>query len=61
MKTTTTRQRLALALTATITADEGSFDAVVKAGTSTAFTAPAKPGSYTYNYTYHSSMTLRVK
>lgn len=47
----------------TLTADDGSFDAVVKAGTSTTFTAPAKPGTYTYHCTYHSNMhgTLTVK
>ncbi|MEW1808989.1 cupredoxin domain-containing protein [Pseudarthrobacter sp. NPDC080039] len=47
----------------TVTADDGSFDAVVKAGTSTTFTAPAKPGTYTYHCTYHSNMhgTLSVK
>ena len=47
----------------TLTADDGSFDAVVKAGTSVTFTAPAKPGSYAYHCTYHSNMhgTLTVK
>jgi len=47
----------------TVTADDGSFDAVVKAGASTTFTAPAKPGSYSYHCTYHSNMhgTLTVK
>ena len=35
----------------TVTADDGSFDAVVKAGASTTFTAPAKPGTYTYHCT----------
>ena len=47
----------------TVSADDGSFDAVVKAGTSTTFTAPAKPGTYTYHCTYHSNMhgTLSVK
>lgn len=47
----------------TVTADDGSFDAVVKAGTSTTFTAPAKPGTYTYHCTYHSNMhgTLNIK
>ncbi|GGI02281.1 hypothetical protein GCM10007170_43640 [Arthrobacter liuii] len=47
----------------TVTADDGSFDAVVKAGTSVTFTAPAKPGTYTYHCTYHSNMhgTLTVK
>lgn len=47
----------------TVTADDGSFDAVVKAGTSVTFTAPAKSGTYTYHCTYHSSMhgTLTVK
>jgi plastocyanin len=47
----------------TVTADDGSFDAVVKAGASTTFTAPAKPGTYTYHCTYHSNMhgTLTVK
>ncbi|HEY1155856.1 MAG TPA: cupredoxin domain-containing protein [Arthrobacter sp.] len=47
----------------TLTADDGSFDAIVKAGTSTTFTAPAKPGTYTYHCTYHSNMhgTLTVK
>ena len=47
----------------TVTADDGSFDVVVKPGTSVTFTAPKKPGSYTYHCTYHSSMhgTLVVK
>lgn len=47
----------------TVTADDGSFDAVVKPGTTVTFTAPKKPGSYTYFCTYHSSMhgTLVVK
>ena len=47
----------------TVTADDGSFEAVVKAGTSTTFTAPAKPGTYSYHCTYHSNMhgTLTVK
>ncbi|MFF1882244.1 cupredoxin domain-containing protein [Pseudarthrobacter sp. NPDC058196] len=47
----------------TVTADDGSFDAVVKAGTRTTFTAPAKPGTYTYHCTYHSDMhgTLNIK
>lgn len=47
----------------TLTADDGSFDAVVKAGTSVTFTAPAKPGAYPYHCTYHSNMhgTLTVK
>lgn len=47
----------------TVTADDGSFDVVVKAGASTTFTAPAKPGTYTYHCTYHSNMhgTLAVK
>ena len=47
----------------TVTADDGSFDAVVKPGTSVTFTAPKKSGSYTYHCTYHSSMqgTLVVK
>lgn len=47
----------------TVTADDGSFDAIVKAGTSTTFTAPAKPGTYTYHCAYHSNMhgTLTVK
>lgn len=47
----------------TVTADDGSFDAVVKPGTSTTFTAPAKAGSYPYHCTYHSGMqgTLTVK
>jgi plastocyanin len=47
----------------TLTADDGSFDAVVKAGTSVTFTAPAKPGAYAYHCTYHSNMhgTLTVK
>lgn len=49
--------------THTVTADDGSFDAVAKAGASTTFTAPAKPGTYTYHCTYHSNMhgTLSVK
>jgi plastocyanin len=47
----------------TLTADDGTFDAVVKAGTSVTFTAPAKPGAYPYHCTYHSNMhgTLTVK
>ncbi|MBT2566242.1 cupredoxin domain-containing protein [Arthrobacter sp. ISL-85] len=47
----------------TLTADDGSFDAVVKPGTSTTFTAPSKPGTYSYHCTYHSNMkgTLTVK
>jgi plastocyanin len=47
----------------TVTADDGSFDAVVKPGDSVTFTAPTKPGSYTYHCTYHASMhgTLTVK
>ena len=47
----------------TLTADDGSFDAVIKPGTSTTFTAPAKAGTYTYHCTYHSNMhgTLTVK
>jgi plastocyanin len=47
----------------TLTADDGSFDAVVKPGTSVTFTAPAKPGTYAYHCTYHSNMhgTLSVK
>lgn len=47
----------------TLTADDGSFNAVVKAGTSVTLTAPAKPGAYAYHCTYHSNMhgTLTVK
>lgn len=47
----------------TVTADDGSFDAVVKAGKSVTFTAPKKPGAYSYHCTYHSNMhgTLTVK
>lgn len=47
----------------TLTADDGSFDAVVKAGTSVTFTAPSKPGTYPYHCTYHANMhgTLSVK
>lgn len=47
----------------TLTADDGSFEAIVKAGTSVTFTAPAKPGAYPYHCTYHSNMhgTLTVK
>ena len=47
----------------TVTANDGSFDAVVKPGASVTFTAPTKPGTYTYYCTYHSSMngTLIVK
>ncbi|MGO4807826.1 cupredoxin domain-containing protein [Arthrobacter sp. 2MCAF15] len=47
----------------TLTADDGSFEAVVKAGTSVTFTAPAKPGSYPYHCAYHANMhgTLTVK
>lgn len=47
----------------TVTADDGSFEAVVKAGTSVTFTAPKKPGAYAYHCAYHSNMhgTLTVK
>ena len=47
----------------TLTADDGSFEAVVKAGTSVTFTAPSKPGAFAYHCTYHSNMhgTLTVK
>ncbi|WP_426997803.1 cupredoxin domain-containing protein [Pseudarthrobacter sp. N5] len=47
----------------TVTADDGSFDAVVKGGESVTFKAPAKAGTYTYHCTYHSKMkgTLTVK
>lgn len=47
----------------TVTADDGSFDAVVPPGASVTFTAPKKPGKYTYHCTYHASMlgTLTVK
>ncbi|GAC1498627.1 MAG: hypothetical protein NVS2B15_21360 [Pseudarthrobacter sp.] len=47
----------------TVTADDGSFDAVVKAGASITFTAPTKAGKHTYHCTYHSNMhgTLTVK
>ncbi len=47
----------------TVTADDGSFDAVVKGGASVTFTAPQKPGAYAYHCTYHSNMqgTLTVK
>jgi plastocyanin len=47
----------------TLTADDGSFDTVVKAGTSVTFTAPAKPGTYPYHCAYHANMhgTLTVK
>ncbi|MFQ4150170.1 cupredoxin domain-containing protein [Arthrobacter sp. LAPM80] len=47
----------------TVTADDGSFDVVVKPGSNVTFTAPKKPGAYTYHCTYHSSMhgTLVVK
>ncbi len=47
----------------TVTADDGSFDAVVAPGSSATFTAPANQGSYSYHCTYHSSMkgTLVVK
>lgn len=42
----------------TVTADDGSaFDAEVKGGGGTAtFTAPTKPGSYTYHCTFHPGM-----
>ncbi|MEQ4520990.1 cupredoxin domain-containing protein [Pseudarthrobacter sp. B907] len=47
----------------TLTADDGSFEAVAKAGTSVTFTAPSKPGAFAYHCTYHSNMhgTLTVK
>ncbi|ALE07713.1 hypothetical protein AL755_09765 [Arthrobacter sp. ERGS1:01] len=47
----------------TLTADDGSFNAVVEPGASVTFTAPTKPGSYTYHCNYHGSMhgTLTVK
>ncbi|MET3919127.1 cupredoxin domain-containing protein [Arthrobacter sp. UYEF20] len=47
----------------TVTAEDGSFDAVVKGGESVTFTAPVKPGTYAYHCTYHSNMqgTLTVK
>jgi len=47
----------------TVTADDGSFDVAVKPGTSVTFTAPAKPGTYTYHCAYHASMhgSLTVK
>jgi len=47
----------------TLTADDGSFNAVVQPGTSVTFTAPTKPGKYTYHCNYHASMhgTLSVK
>ncbi|MCB5275321.1 hypothetical protein BJG92_02869 [Arthrobacter sp. SO5] len=46
----------------TVTADDGSFDVIVKGGESVTFTAPAKPGTYTFHCTYHSNMqgTLTV-
>lgn len=47
----------------TITADQGpAFDAVIPVGTGT-FTAPAKPGTYTYHCNFHGNMkgTLVVK
>ena len=41
----------------TVTADEGSaFDADVKGGATTTFTAPTQPGSYAYHCTYHPAM-----
>lgn len=40
----------------TVTADDGSFDAVVKGGESVTFTAPAKAGTYSYHCTYHANM-----
>ena len=47
----------------TVTADDGSFNAVVDPGASVTFTAPTKPGAYTYHCEYHASMhgTLNVK
>ncbi|WP_211320952.1 cupredoxin domain-containing protein [Arthrobacter livingstonensis] len=47
----------------TLTADDGSFNAVVEPGASVTFTAPTKPGAYTYHCKYHASMhgTLNVK
>lgn len=47
----------------TVTADDGSFNAVAGAGQSVTFTAPAKPGTYPYHCQYHSNMhgTLTVK
>lgn len=47
----------------TLTADDGSFEAVVKPGTSVTFMAPDKAGSYAYHCTYHTNMhgTLTVR
>ena len=49
----------------TVTADDGSaFDVDVKGSGGTAtFTAPSKPGTYTYHCRYHPSMhgTLTVR
>ncbi|MEW1805898.1 cupredoxin domain-containing protein [Pseudarthrobacter sp. NPDC080039] len=46
----------------TVTADDGSFNVVVKPGSSATFRAPAKAGTYPYHCTYHSNMhgTLAV-
>ncbi|HEY8295371.1 MAG TPA: cupredoxin domain-containing protein [Micrococcaceae bacterium] len=47
----------------TVTADDGSFNVVAKPGETVPFTAPAKPGTYTYHCACHSNMhgTLTVK
>ncbi len=47
----------------TLTADDGSFNAVVEPGASVTFNAPTKSGAYTYHCKYHASMhgTLNVK
>jgi len=40
----------------TVTADDGSFDVVVKGNGTASFTAPTKPGSYPFRCTFHPSM-----
>lgn len=41
----------------TVTADSGSaFDVTVDAGKSSTFTAPTKPGTYTFHCDFHSNM-----
>lgn len=49
--------------THTVTADDKSFDVTAPGGQSVTFTAPSKPGTYTFFCKYHSNMhgTLTVK
>jgi plastocyanin len=39
-----------------VTADDGSFDAVVHANGTATLTAPTKPGNYTYHCSFHPNM-----